>query len=166
MIAKLSESARLVSALLIAAAMAWAFQPATALSAGSSSSSDEPTVSDMIDDAEDYIDDEDYNDAIEILQQALLIESNNPDVLNYLGYSHRKLGQRTEALQFYQRALSQDPEHLGANEYLGELYLEMDLLPKAEERLAVLADACDSGCEEFEDLEEAIAAYKEMHGQS
>ena len=68
MIARISLSARLIGALLIAAAMAWAFQPATALSAGSSSSSDEPTVSDMIDDAEDYIDDEDYSDAIEILQ--------------------------------------------------------------------------------------------------
>ena len=52
----------------------------------------------------------------------------------------------------------------GANEYLGELYLETGELKKAEGRLAELVAACPSGCEEREELAEAIEAYKSEHG--
>jgi hypothetical protein len=44
---------------------------------------------------------------------------------------------------------------------LGELYLETDQLAKAEDRLQVLDDACFLGCEEYDDLKEAIEKYKE-----
>ena len=64
-----------------------------------------------------------------------------------------------EALEYYEKALKLKPNHVGANEYLGELYLEMKNLPKAEERLAVLAKACN-GCEEQKELEEKIADFK------
>jgi hypothetical protein len=50
--------------------------------------------------------------------------------------------------------------HLGANEYLGELYLETGQPELAEERLAVLKEACPDGCEELEELEVALAAYQ------
>ena len=65
-----------------------------------------------------------------------------------------------EAEGYYLRALEQEPEHRGANEYLGELYLETGRLELAEERLAVLDDACFFGCEEYDELKEAIEAYK------
>lgn len=157
---------RLAGALLLAAGLAWLLQPAIALGAGSSSSTSEPTIADMIDDAEDRIDDGEYQDAIALLETARAEEPDNPDVLNWLGYSHRKLGDREKALEFYTAALAQEPDHLGANEYLGELYLEMDDLAKAEERLAVLATACDSDCEEYDDLAQEIVEYKEAHGAS
>ena len=51
-----------------------------------------------------------------------------------------------------------DPRHLGANEYLGELYAETGKLDLAKERLAVLEAACGKSCEEREDLAKAIAA--------
>ena len=57
------------------------------------------------------------------------------------------------------------PKHRGANEYLGELYLETDQLAKAEERLKVLDGACFLGCEEYDDLKEAIEKYKEKKKQ-
>lgn len=82
------------------------------------------------------------------------------DALNYLGFCHRKLGKYPEALSYYQRALSVNPKHKGANEYLGELYLLMKNLPKAEEQLAILKGLCPAGCEELEDLEADIADYK------
>ena len=46
----------------------------------------------------------------------------------------------------------------GAREYLGELYVETGDLPKARDQLAVLEKLCPQGCEEREDLEQAIAA--------
>ena len=106
----------------------------------------------------------DYEDALRILVDLNQVESGNADVLNMLGYAHRKLGRMEAAFDHYRQALAIEPRHLGANEYLGELYLETGKLEKAEERLAQLAAACPSGCEERDELSEAIAAYKERHG--
>ena len=106
----------------------------------------------------------DYGAAVRILEKANRKESGNADVLNMLGYAHRKLGRMETAQGFYQEALAIEPRHLGANEYLGELYLETGELGKAEERLAELVAACPSGCEEREELAEAIDAYKSEHG--
>ena len=68
-----------------------------------------------------------------------------------------------QALDAYQKALAIDPEHLGANEYLGELYLQTGDLAKAKERLETLDDVCIFGCDEFDDLKQAIKAYEASH---
>jgi len=105
-----------------------------------------------------------YAEALPLLEKAVAAEPKNADAYNYLGYSHRKLGDREKAFVFYRKALEIKPRHLGANEYLGELYLEMGELRKAEERLAVLDKACFFGCDEYSDLKEAIEAYKKQTG--
>ena len=102
----------------------------------------------------------DYAGAIALLSKALESKPDDADALNLLGYCHRKQGDRESALTFYLKALAAEPEHRGANEYLGELYLEMGDVAKAEERLKVLDRACFFGCEEYTDLKKAIAAYK------
>jgi len=81
---------------------------------------------------------------------------NDPDILNLIGFSLRKTGHPDQALDYYGRALAQEPDHLGANEYLGELYLELKQPVKAQERLAVLEKACGD-CEEYRELKEKIA---------
>ena len=63
--------------------------------------------------------------AIKHLELAARISPNNPDVYNLLGYSHRKLDQLEKAFDYYWKALKLDPRHLGANEYIGELYLSL-----------------------------------------
>lgn len=78
------------------------------------------------------------------------------DVYNLLGFSLRKTGDYTQALTYYKKALDFDPDHRGAREYLGELYVETKQLEKAKEQLAVLVRLCPSGCEEREDLEKAM----------
>jgi len=80
----------------------------------------------------------------------------NPDVLNLIGFSLRKTGHPDQALDYYNRALALQPDHRGANEYLGELYLELKQPAKAAERLAVLQKACGD-CEEYQELKEKIA---------
>jgi Flp pilus assembly protein TadD len=84
----------------------------------------------------------------------------NANAWNYLGYSYRKLKQFDEALVAYKEALAIKPDHRGANEYIGELYLETGQLAKAKERLKVLDSACLFGCEEYDELKAAIAAYE------
>lgn len=79
------------------------------------------------------------------------------DVYNLLGFSLRKSGDLATAYTFYRKALDFDPEHKGALEYLGELYVERGELAKAREHVALLRKLCPQGCEELEDLEKAIA---------
>ena len=114
---------------------------------------------------EDLIDDEEYAKAIPLLQQSIQEKGEYADALNLLGYANRKLGDKAKAMTYYTKALNLEPNHLGANEYLGELYLELNDLPKAEERLAVLKNACGD-CDEYDDLEDEIEDYKEEHGLS
>jgi Flp pilus assembly protein TadD len=80
------------------------------------------------------------------------------DVYNLLGFSLRKTGDAKLAYTFYRKALEFDPEHKGALEYLGELYVETGQIDKARENVVLLKKLCPTGCEELADLEQAIAA--------
>ncbi|MFO1350081.1 MAG: tetratricopeptide repeat protein [Gammaproteobacteria bacterium] len=107
--------------------------------------------------AEQAIEAKDFAKAIAVLKPLADAGKADADVFNLLGFSHRKLGQYDIALDYYQRALALDPKHKGANEYLGELYVETKQLAKAEERLKILASIC-ADCEEYRELKEAIAS--------
>jgi tetratricopeptide (TPR) repeat protein len=138
--------------------------PGLSYAAGSSSSA--PAAQpDLYKQAKELVDDEEYAKAIPLLQQSIQEKGEYADALNLLGYSNRKLGDMTKAMTYYTKALNMEPNHLGANEYMGELYLEMNDLPHAQERLAVLKTACGD-CDEYEDLEDEIDDYKEEHGLS
>jgi tetratricopeptide (TPR) repeat protein len=102
----------------------------------------------------------DFKRAIGLLEPMRKAQPKNADVLNMLGYSHRKLGELDKAMAYYTAALKEDPKHRGAHEYIGELYLMLGNLAKAEEHLAKLDDLCFFGCDEYTDLKNAIAAYK------
>ena len=94
-----------------------------------------------------------YLKAYDILKEANKMEPNNPDVLNYLGFTLRKTGDLKNAEIFYLEGLKLDSTHPGINEYLGELYLETNRIELAKERLEALR-GCD--CEEFEELDALI----------
>src|SRR5262245_26237928 len=66
----------------------------------------------------------DYDKAEGYLEKVIAASPDNADALNLMGFSERKLGHPQSALVYYNRALALQPDHLGANEYLGELYLE------------------------------------------
>ena len=101
-----------------------------------------------------------YQLAIKYLLKAAKTSPDNPDVYNLLGFSHRKLDKLEESFMYYNRALKLNPRHLGANEYIGELYLRTNNLQKAEEHLKILDDICFFGCGEYDDLKESIGKYK------
>ena len=95
--------------------------------------------------------------------QKLLIVSNNKkplqaNTLNYLGFTTRKLGDYENGENYYLLGLEIDPNHVGINEYLGELYVVTNRIDLAKERLNVL-ESCN--CEEYDELKEIIAGTKE-----
>ena len=91
-----------------------------------------------------------YAQAFEKLNEALKKDKKNPDILNYMGFTSRKIGNFSEAEDYYLRGLAIDSKHNGINEYLGELYVQTNRIDKANERLEVLK-SCN--CEEYGELE-------------
>ncbi len=114
--------------------------------------------------AKQLVEDGKYAEAVPLLENVVATDKQNADAFNYLGYSYRQLGDTDSALTYYQTALELEPRHRGANEYLGELYLILGDLPKAQERLDVLDRACFFGCDEYTELKNAIAEYKAKAG--
>ena len=108
----------------------------------------------------------DYQRALALLQKVVQAEPFNADAWNYVGFSHRKLKQFDQSLVAYQKALAINPDHRGANEYLGELYLMTGEPEKARERIAKLQSVCPGGCEEYDDLRKAIEAYQSAQKKS
>ena len=115
---------------------------------------------DKLRDAAAAVDKKQYKRAISLLREVLEADSNNADALNYMGYSHRKLGNYDDALKFYWRALAAKPDHRGANEYLGQAYLELNQPARAKERLDQLAKICAPDCEEYKELKKAYDAWQ------
>src|SRR5262245_20106101 len=64
------------------------------------------------------------------------------DVYNLLGFSLRNLGEYAEARSYYGKALDFDPQHKGALEYLGELYVRTGEMEKAHAMVTRLQAAC------------------------
>ena len=103
---------------------------------------------------------EDWSGAIAALKLAALRDPRNPDILNFIGYAHRRLKQFGPAMQHYQQALTLNRRHRSAHEHLGELYLLLGEPTQAEQQLALLEDICLIPCAETGDLRRAIDAYR------
>ncbi len=103
------------------------------------------------------INQERYAAALDALSRADAALGPHPDVLNYMGFASRKLGRFEAAFAYYDQALRLDPNHLGATEYLGELYLQLGDVERARVQLARLDYLCAYGCREREELARWIA---------
>lgn len=107
---------------------------------------------------------QDYARAIGLLQGYVQRQPGDADGENWLAYAHRKSGHLDEAFDHYAKALAIDPRHRGAHEYVGEAYLMVGNLAKAEEHLKVLDRLCFLPCEEYSDLKAAVVAYRANKG--
>ncbi len=92
------------------------------------------------------IETKDWSGAIRRLSSAALRDTRNADIQNYLGYAYR--------------ALQLNPRHRGAHEYLGEAYLMIGNLAKAEEHLVALKTICLIPCAEYGHLEKRLDEYR------
>jgi len=102
----------------------------------------------------------DWPNAIRLLSSAALRDTRNEEIQNYLGYAYRNTGELSSAFKHYARALQINPRHRGAHEYLGEAYLMVNNVAKAEEHLAALKSICLLPCNEVGILQKKIADYR------
>ena len=98
-----------------------------------------------------------YEKAQKLLLKSNKKKPNQADTLNYLGFTTRKLGDFENGEKYYLQGLVIKPDHIGINEYLGELYVVTNRMDLAKERLKVL-ETCK--CEEYKELKEIIEGTK------
>ena len=99
----------------------------------------------------------DWVAALAVLEPYTVANPRNADGFNLLGYSLRNQKKYDESLVAYKQALTLNPKHKGAHEYIGEAYIQMGQLDKAKEHLAILDKLCFFSCEEYRDLKKSIA---------
>jgi len=103
---------------------------------------------------------ENWQEAITRLDLAAKKHPRSADAHNLLGYAHRKSGNLDRSFMHYNRALELDPEHRGAHEYIGEAWLLRGNAARARGHLGELERICRAQCEEYRDLEKAIAEFE------
>ncbi len=98
-----------------------------------------------------------YAEALQALAEARRAFGPHPDVLTYIGYTYRKMGDPDRADTYYRQTLAIAPTHRGATEYFGELKVERGDMAGARRMLAALDRQCAFGCAEAETLRLWIA---------
>jgi tetratricopeptide (TPR) repeat protein len=108
---------------------------------------------------------EDWTGAISMLAPVALRDARNADIQNYLGYAYYRLRRLDAAFEHYRLALTLNPRQRSAHEHLGEAYLVVGNLPKAQEHLAALERICLIPCEQYDGLRRAIDKYRSRERQ-
>ena len=119
-------------------------------------------IKNLYDKAYDLVYAEDFDKSLKLLKKIAKrndLGDMKADVYNLLGFSYRKNDNPDldKAFESYQIALEANPEHAGAHEYLGELYIKMGKKSMAEEMLAKLETIAGTGSDEYKKLKKAIA---------
>ena len=105
---------------------------------------------------------EKYKSAINKFKKLLNKKSDNytqADIYNYLGFTHRKLKKYDDAETYYLKALKLDSSHVGALEYIGELYLETNRIEEAKKSLQKLKSAAGESSDKYLELSTLIENY-------
>ena len=134
----------------------------------STSSSSDTDNSDQIkilyERAKVYIEEDNFKKSLKVLKALTKREDLagfRADIYNLLGFSYRKLNKPDLDKSFaaYMMAIELEPAHIGAHEYLGELYLMLGNQSKALEMLAKLEVLAGKSSKEYLDLEKVIKQY-------
>ena len=143
--------------LLVALAVTCAATPVPAMDSGPSSA---PAKDADADNGRKAIEARDWKSAIENLNRAAAREPRNADLQNLLGFAWRKSGNLELAFKYYNEALRLDAKHRGAHEYIGEAYLLVNNIAKAEEHLGALNKLCMLPCGEYTEIRKAVEDYR------
>ena len=101
---------------------------------------------------------EKYEKAIKQLKRAIARDKTDADAWNLLVFAARKSGDFETAEEAYQQALTLKPNHKGALEYQGQLFISQGKLDAARENLQKLQSLCPAGCDELSTLQAKLKA--------
>lgn len=111
--------------------------------------------------AENLINNKDFKSAIKILNDLISEDPNGytkADLYNYLGFATRKQSNPDYELaeNYYLKALELNNNHVGALEYLGELYFETDRKDEALVLLDRIKMFAGDNSNEYKDLNKLL----------
>lgn len=111
--------------------------------------------------AYDLVYNQKYDKSIKLLEKIVKrkdLGEKKADAYNLLGFSYRKHSEPNldKALESYKIALEANPEHLGVHEYLGELYITLGKIKKANEMLVKIENIAGTTSMEYIKLKKAI----------
>jgi tetratricopeptide (TPR) repeat protein len=111
--------------------------------------------------AENFINNKDFKSALKVLKDLINEDPNGytkADLYNYLGFATRKKSNPDYELaeSYYLRALEINNNHVGAMEYLGELYLETDRRDEALVLLDRIKMSAGVNSNEYKDLNKLL----------
>ncbi len=95
-----------------------------------------------------------YEGALELLD--LAANQQDPRILNYKGFTNRKLGYTKRAVEFYEQALAIDPKYILARSYFGQAKMQVGDIAGAKEQLALIEDISGTDNWAYESLSRAI----------
>ena len=141
-----------------------------AFAAATSSKSDASTdraeqINNLYEVAEKRIYNNEYDKALKLLINLAKnddLGDKKADIYNLLGFSYRKSTNPDldKSYDSYMIALEHDPQHAGAHEYLGELYMMRGDQEKAMIMLGKLENLVGKNAKEYKDLLKAIKSYQ------
>jgi len=111
-----------------------------------------------------FIEEGEYESSKDILKELINKNNENPEAWNLLGYIERQIQNFNKSLKYYNKALLLNPDYIPAHHYIAITYLEIGNLERAKHHLDKLDLLCLFGCEEFYNLEDAIAMYEKNNG--
>ena len=101
-----------------------------------------------------------YDDAINELLLLVDVDSSDftsADVYNEIGFAYRKSEDFENASKYYQEALKLNPNHLGALEYQGEMYVDLGQKDNALKNLEKLRELVGEKNSYFKELDSYIS---------
>ena len=115
--------------------------------------------------AEKHIYNNNYDKSLKLLKNLVKnddLGSKKADIYNLLCFSYRKSSKPDldKSYEAYTIALEYDPNHAGAHEYLGELYMMRGDKDKAIIMLGKLENLVGKNAMEYKDLLKAINSYQ------
>jgi Flp pilus assembly protein TadD len=145
-----------LSALIIVGLAFIGFWAAPAMAVGTSDGSS-AAAGTPYDEAKAMVDEGSYAAALPKLVGLTQNDPGNADAWNLLGFTYRKLNQLEDSDAAYLKVLAINPNHLGALEYQGELFITQGKIDAAKANLVKLQGLCGD-CEEAEDLAKSLKA--------
>ena len=94
-----------------------------------------------------------YKKALEYLHKSNTEKPAEVNTYNYLGFVNQKLGNFAEAEIYYILGLELNPNHIDINKNIINLYISMNKIDSAKERLKVLKNC---NCNEFFELNNVV----------
>lgn len=98
--------------------------------------------------------DRQYRNALALLNKAA--NPNDPRILNYKGFTNRKIGRKKAAIQYYEAALALDPNYSLARSYYGQAKLQSGDVKGAKAELALIKKISGTETWAYKSLAKAI----------